>query len=596
MEAGYIESPYGPLFVCYHPPRDGAPRGAAVLFCDPFGSDRMNLHRAYRAFALHLSSLGFPVLRVDYPGTADSAGTPRDPGHFASWLAALDVAADFLAKESGATELGVFGALLGGTIATAFAAARPEVTAAALWGPYPSGRAYLRELRAFRALTPANPNGVRPEGFREGDEEAIGFLLTAESAASLGALELGTSGMKAAAVFPRNRATSVDRVRDALARGGVAVDVVTEPDFDMNMLVNDKQPLPRALVEAVGAFFDRAFPRAEPSRVSRLGPTLAREVVLAAPSGEPVRETVANFGDDGELFGIVTTPLAGASAERPAVILLNGGHNHRAGINRNYTEWARTWSALGLTVLRMDIRGLGDSPPDPRQIGQVLYRDATRRDVADAMTFLGERHGASRFVVLGLCAGGYQAFHTALVDPRIAALVMLNPLRFERLDEEQPVSRGEVGGGLPLRHYARKALDPEAWRRFVAAKRDLRPLVKRFATKLARRAAIHGRRLTFVLSRRDVPPATWLSGAFLQLVDRGCEVLLVFNEGDPMAPILDEQTGPDRRRLERGGRFRVEHVPDADHIFSPIASQEAVERIVRASLVRWSGLAGPEDR
>ncbi len=599
MEAGYLESPFGPLFCAYHPPSGAFRRDAAVLFCDAFGSDRMNLHRPYRAFALRLAELGFPALRVDYPGTCDSAGHPRDPGHFRSWLASLHVAADYLERRSGASELGLFGALLGGTIATVFAASRPEATALALWGPLPNGRAFLRELTAFRSLTRANPDGVRSMHYEPGDREAIGFLITEETAdelATLDAFALPLPSVRAAALFPRNRASPLERFADHLRRAGASVELSPEAPFDMNDLVNDRAPLPLQLVEDVGAFFERTFPEREPARAAPAAPPLAPETVLANRKGVPVREAVASFGADGDLFGIVTQSLSPIPDARPAVLLVNGGHNHRVGINRNYTEWARDWAALGLTVMRMDIRGLGDSPPDPRSVGQVLYRDATREDVRDAMDFLTERYGAKRFVALGLCAGGYQAFHAALGDARIAALAMLNPLRFERLASEAPVERGELASGATLGHYARAAFDPEAWKRLLASGRDPRPLARSFATKVVSRVALHARRLPFALSPSEAPPASWLSSAFLDLTGRGCEVLVVFADGDPMEPILDERTGPDRARLERSGRFRVERIPDADHIFSPIVSQERLERVLREALCRWAAIAAPPRR
>lgn len=39
----WLTSHFGPLFAWYHPPRDGV-RNCAVLLCDTFGSDRMNMH------------------------------------------------------------------------------------------------------------------------------------------------------------------------------------------------------------------------------------------------------------------------------------------------------------------------------------------------------------------------------------------------------------------------------------------------------------------------------------------------------------------------------------------------------------------------
>ncbi|MBC7172494.1 MAG: alpha/beta fold hydrolase, partial [Polyangiaceae bacterium] len=274
-------------------------------------------------------------------------------------------------------------------------------------------------------------------------------------------------------------------------------------------------------------------------------------------------------------------------------LLVNGGLNHRSGINRNYTEWARTWAALGFTVFRIDIRGLGDSPPDPRAGSQVLYRDATREDLLEAMDFLADRHGVRRFIALGLCSGGYQSLHTALDDARIIGVIMLNPLRFERRSDTDPASRGELAIA-PLRHYLHAAVDVGAWKRLIMTRKDPRPIVRSFVARMGQNVVLRARRMIFELSALEAPPATWLSGALLSLVARGARVLIVFNEDDPMALLLDEKVGPDRAALERSGRFSVVMVPDSDHIFTPIVSQERVERTVRRALLEWANVRPPQ--
>ena len=39
MQAGWLETPSGKLFSCYHQPQGERARAAAVLLCDPFGND-----------------------------------------------------------------------------------------------------------------------------------------------------------------------------------------------------------------------------------------------------------------------------------------------------------------------------------------------------------------------------------------------------------------------------------------------------------------------------------------------------------------------------------------------------------------------------
>jgi dienelactone hydrolase len=600
MEAGFLESPFGPLFAAYHPPEGASVREVAVIFCDPFGSDRMNLHLAYRALALHLAELGFPVLRLDYPGTCDSAGSPRDPKQVASWLRALGLGADWLKARAGVATLGAFGALLGGTVATVFAASRPDVRALALWGAYPSGRAFLREVKAFEAMRAGNRGGARPARFAEGDQEAIGFLITAETAEAiraLDALKTGAPIAERAAIFRRNARASVEPLAGHLRGAGVEVEVEPEATVDMAAFSGEPVPLPRAFVEAFGRWWSEAYParRARPSP----GHALARVAHVRAEGGRRVREEVLRFGDDGGLFGILTSPVADARVDRPAVLLVNGGGNHRAGINRNHTEWARAWAERGLTVLRMDIRGLGDSPADPRAPWPVLYRGETRADVQAALDLLSGRFGFGRVVAVGLCAGAYQAFHAALGDPRIEGLVMLNPLRFQRPEERATGERGELEYA-PLAHYLRAAIDLGAWRRLALERRDPRVFARFVARRLHARAAAGARALavmglvrpleSIALRERNPPPrpAGWLAGALFDLLERGARVLVVFDDSNPILPAFVESLDRDRRRLVESGRFEVEVLTGADHIFSPLVSQEQLTAILGRTLDAWT--------
>ena len=117
------------------------------------------------------------------------------------------------------------------------------------------------------------------------------------------------------------------------------------------------------------------------------------------------------MGAERSVFGILAEHAAGhrdapdlladAGPAPTGVILVNGGNNHRAGINRNYTQWARAWAGEGVSVLRLDIRGLGDSPPARARDLNVLYRAETAGDVIAAMDWLERHRGIRRFVLAG---------------------------------------------------------------------------------------------------------------------------------------------------------------------------------------------------
>lgn len=543
----WIPTPGGQVFAWYHAPA-GRARDCAVLLCDPFGWHRMVLHRAYRNLALRLADAGFAVLRVDYPGTCDSEGMPRDSARVETWLGSLDAAAGFLKTRSGVTQLAVVGMLLGGTLGALLASRRNDVAALALWGAYVSGRTAVRtELAVAATLQPHAERGL-PPAETNGDREAVGFLLSEKMMQDLKKVDLlrtTFASVRSALVVPRTSTSAAEAgLARHLASTGPAVDFRSAPRDDLDAVLHEGGAGdPEATLDDVAGWLELKFPGMHRTPAAGAAPGHAAEVVLAA-SGTRIRERAAFLGRDGGIFGIVSEPL-----DRPqqdlAVVLVSGGRNHRSGINRNYTEWARKLAALGHRVLRLDLRGLGDSPVPESRRSDVLYGVEGRRDVLDAVAWM-KAHGARRVACVGLCAGSYQAYQAALAGDSVDAVVMLNPLAF----------------------HADRANDTDRPSR-------LRRLVRRISRRLhgaARRVFPHAS-IVLRAERR-------IAGSFLELCERGTDVCVVYNDSEPYLAFLRRALQPVRARLDASGRFRIETVEHSDHIYSPLAAQAQVTQIL----------------
>ena len=79
---------------------DGRGSKTAVLICPPWGWDEVASYRSRRAWAEHLAERGHPTLRIDFPGSGDSAGSPADPGRVEAWTAAVIAATTWLADST----------------------------------------------------------------------------------------------------------------------------------------------------------------------------------------------------------------------------------------------------------------------------------------------------------------------------------------------------------------------------------------------------------------------------------------------------------------------------------------------------------------
>jgi pimeloyl-ACP methyl ester carboxylesterase len=176
-----------------HPARGG--RG--IVLCSAFGYEELCSRRTMRDLAVSLAQAGLPVLRFDYHGTADSAGTSEDPDRVATWIANVGAAVDLLRRETGLTEVALAGLRLGALIAAQAAARRNDIAALALLAPPLSGRAYIRELKALAHLLVApDSDAASYEGL-----EVAGFRVARKTLASLAELDWPQSSIAAPRVL-----------------------------------------------------------------------------------------------------------------------------------------------------------------------------------------------------------------------------------------------------------------------------------------------------------------------------------------------------------------------------------------------------------
>ena len=165
-----------------------------------------------------------------------------------------------------------------------------------------------------------------------------------------------------------------------------------------------------------------------------------------------MKQQVCNFGTDGHLLGILTTPDEDVRvADAPIALILNAGVVHRIGPFRLNVDIARHLAELGFSTLRMDLSGLGDSGP---RTGKLELENRAELDAADAMAFLQAETGVDEFVMVGLCSGAYNAHCIAVKDERVVGGIFMDGIVFRTF-------------GFFLRHYFARVFQPRFWRNAV---------------------------------------------------------------------------------------------------------------------------------
>jgi alpha-beta hydrolase superfamily lysophospholipase len=419
-----------PAFGIYHAPAPANAQPTAVLFCAPFGWEDMGSYPVRRLWANGLADAGYPVLRFDLPGSGQSAGSPDDPEQLCKWLRSIAQAASWLRDAGCSSTVAAIGIGLGSLLALAAANDGAPIDDLILWGLPSSGRALTRTLRAFSQLQTAAAETDDPS-LPAGWLQSGGYVLSAETLADLSALRTEaehTGRLRRALLLDRDGSALDSALIEQLRSAGVDVHRAPGPGYAAMLDSPERSLVPDTTIATVTAWL--ATEHAPTQLIDEPAPPLSHELLELEIDGASVSErsfTIQHSASEA-MFGVLAEP-AEASRRDICLICLPAWAERCTGPSRMWVEMARRQAALGVPTLRIDLLSVGDSDGprgavrttdsiwDPDRIVQV-------RQVMDAL----ERAGyGSRFLLVGLCSGGYWAQQAAAVDSRVEGVLSLNP-------------------------------------------------------------------------------------------------------------------------------------------------------------------------
>jgi len=576
----YLQCEPDPAFATVHRAAEQNARDAAVILCPPFGWDEVCSYRSLRFWAARLAQDGYATIRLSFPSTGDSGGCAQDPDRVGAWVAAVTSAADWLRAATGARRVIAVGIGVGGMLAYLAAAGGAVIDHLVLWGTPARGRALVRQLRAFSKLeTTLFFEGLEPPPpLPVGDLEAGGFLLSGETVQQLEQIKLDTIDLPLAsdrrALLLERDGLAVDaRLREHLERAGAAVTVAPGDGFgDMTSHPQQARP-PLQVIERVRGWLEEvsAPAGAQASGGAAAGSVTSAELKLR--DGTVVRETPVRIGQPfGELSAVLVEPGA-KPAHRLCVVLLNAGAVRRTGPNRMWVEAARRWAAHGVPTLRLDIEGIGDADggETPYSDDGAFFAPTLVPQILSALDFLQDRGVGERFVLGGLCASANWAFHAALRDPRVCAVMLINLRTLTSWDPG-------LGPTRDLRALFSEPFSLSRMRRVATG-----PRLRSFLRWML---AAPGRRLRRLVLGEDPSAAAEreLDSALDAVMASGKRVLLLFSEHEPL---YDEFTRSGRiERLASTPNVTIERIRVRDHTMRPSWAQRQAHSALDRALVR----------
>jgi len=546
-----------------------------VVLCPPLGMEALCVYFTYRVLAERLAEAGIAVVRFDYDGTGDSAGDGEDPGRVEAWERSVSEAVD-LATGLGAPHFGLVGVRMGALLGAAELARRGDAEALVLWDPCPSGRSFLREQRAFRMVSV----GGEDVG---GEVQTPGLRFDAETVADMERLDLsgieGPLARRLLVLEHPERVRSNRLARRLEAAGAEWTEAVGQAD-----LLDPPQQRPAyASIDRIVAWLDEAFAAAPLPVAAPAG----RSAADLSKAGHPCTERAVEVPPAG-LFGVVTEPLDTLrKPEAPTVVFVDEGNTPHIGQSRMWVDLARSWAELGYRSIRFDLSGNGDSPPRPGQDRHEARSPEAVEDVMDVARAVAPPDGAG-VVLVGLCAGAYQAMEVAL-EHRVRAILLINPsVTFTPIERHRPDRRG------PRRAVQRS----KPWFvRLVGG--PLRWLVSRRAPQRADEwiSALETGSWALAVARRQpwIPDVLWAAvqrlfldntpaASFQRIVARGAEVLVVCGPADLAAVSLG--AAGRLRRLQAGGNFVLDVVKKIDHAALLVEARRELKAALTQLLTR----------
>ena len=539
----------GDAFAVEHNPGTGQVAAAAILLMPPLGYEDTCAYRPLRVLADALARAGHVVLRLDWPSLGDGGSEASQVDLVASCTTAIASAVASLRARgfSRVTGIGVRG---GGLMALA----SPGFDELALWGVPLSGKAYLREERAFHQ-TAARAYGEVPASVAplpEGAMEAGGFYYSPETVAALHGLSAKALArerkLKRALLIGRDRIASPAELVDALRQAGTAVSISQAPGLSALLENSYQSELDPAIPGAIQTWLEAGSGRVENHAVETGG-------ALHLGTGVTERPVVLD-GEAGELSGILCEPGGGAQPGAAWTLFFNAGGIRRSGPNRLWTRAARALAAKGRPSLRFDVRDVGDSDgataahPDLEE----MYSESAIRDAVQAYDWA-RAQGAGAIDVVGLCSGSFLGIQLA-ARRHVRRALLFNGLALVWDDEARATG--------VTSHIGESLFDRRRWRRLLTGRISATAVVSAIGAKAWMAAAKPFRRRGGINAVQALVQAVMARGTALQFVS---------SEGDPSAAYLVRNVAPEHRPP-------LTLLPGVDHTIRPLWAHDRVVALI----------------
>ena len=278
------------------------------------------------------------------------------------------------------------------------------------------------------------------------------------------------------------------------------------------------------------------------------------------------KERIVIFGKYKSLIGILSDGSnLNSSNNLPGILLLNSGLIHRVGPSRIYVKLSRYLAEKGFNVLRFDLSGIGDSTN--LQANRPLAESVVE-DTIEAMDYLGDKHGISRFVLIGICDGASISLKAACHDKRVKSLVLVNLWVPDTLESKKMTT---------MNFYWRAAFfRRQSWLKFISGKSSYRELFGAMWYKLKGYLLPRER-----ISEKSDEVSLDFHKSFQLLNNYNTRLLIISSGIDIGSDFLKAKISDLVKEMSLSGQLQMEHIPFSDHTFTSLNAQSELIELIK---------------
>lgn len=276
-------------------------------------------------------------------------------------------------------------------------------------------------------------------------------------------------------------------------------------------------------------------------------------------SQSAVLESAVVFPCQGaDLVGI----LHSAPGARDSMIFVTGGGQYRVGSHRLYVQLARSLAAAGVSVLRFDHQGRGDSSGTFRGFRHIHQDLVAARDALRC-----NQPTLRRIFIMGLCDGASAAVLSCMELSGIAGMVLINPWVYSsELEAKTRISS----------YYLARLKSMNFWRKVFTGRSNLAGSLRSVGGYLREIFLTRGTPID------DLMTPDYVESMLSNLKRFSHPVLVILCGQDLVAQQFQHLITHDRRwqMTMQAKTFDIEHFKLADHTFSTKEHQMLLGRLI----------------